>query len=247
MIWCQDFLPGTTLDHLADSHCHLDFPEFDEDRACMLERARAAGVRQFLVPGVRSAQWSRLRDLATQYVDWSYALGLHPYFIKEHVPADLEALEQALTQSATKAPIALGEIGLDATLPEHDWQQTVFKRQVALAAHYRLPVILHHRKTLDVMLKLVKAANIRAGVIHAFSGSYEQAMAWIDQGFYLGVGAVITYERARKTRDAIRRVPAEALLLETDSPDMPVQGYQGQRNEPARIVMIRDALRELRW
>lgn len=244
MTWCSGFLPGESFDHLADSHCHLDFPEFDDDRDTILDRARAAGVRRFLVPGVRADQWRRLRELAGHYDDWSYALGLHPYFIDAHVEADLVRLEQEL--AADKQPLALGEIGLDATVGDHDWQQVVFKKQVDLAAAHGLPVILHHRKTLDVMLKIVKAANVRAGVIHAFSGSYEQAMAWIDQGFYLGVGGVITYERARKTRDAIRRVPAEALLLETDSPDMPVQGYQGQRNEPARLVMIRDALREIR-
>ncbi|TRW50143.1 TatD family deoxyribonuclease [Aliidiomarina halalkaliphila] len=242
MVWCADFLPGPDLARITDAHCHLDFPDFDDDRDAVLARARDAGVQRFLVPGVQKSQWSRLETLGQKYADWSLAYGLHPYFIEAHQEADLKALSQQLEKGA----IALGEIGLDATVGDQEKQVHFFKEQLAIAAALELPVILHHRRTLDTLLSLVRQAGVTQGMVHAFSGSYEQAMAWIDAGFYLGVGGVITYERAQKTRAALARVPLQRLLLETDSPDMPLQGYQGQRNEPARVIRVRDTLRELR-
>ncbi|WP_194755273.1 TatD family hydrolase [Aliidiomarina indica] len=242
MVWCADFLPGPNLDVVTDAHCHLDFPDFDDDRDAMLARARDAGVSRFLVPGVQASQWARLEAMAAKYTDWSIAFGLHPYFIDAHEEADLKTLAEQLSHGA----IAVGEIGLDATVDNFEKQKLIFTQQLAIAAEQQLPVILHHRKTLDTMLAAVRKAGIQQGMVHAFSGSYEQAMAWIDQGFYLGVGGVITYQRAQKTRRTLAQVPLERLLLETDSPDMPLHGYQGQRNEPARVLEVRDTLRALR-
>ncbi|MCH8501455.1 MAG: TatD family hydrolase [Aliidiomarina sp.] len=227
---------------LTDSHCHLDFSDFDDDRDIVMQRAMARGVQRFLVPGVKSATWPRLAQLRQQYASWQIAFGLHPYFIEQHGESDLEQLPHWLQQGA----IAVGEIGLDAHVGDMAKQKRLFDAQLMIAAEFRLPVILHHRKTLDTMLPLVRKATICGGIVHAFSGSYQQAMAWIELGFRLGVGGVITYPRAQKTRQTIARLPAQSLVLETDSPDMPLCGFQGQRNEPERVRLVYDALRTLR-
>lgn len=227
---------------LTDSHCHLDFADFDVDRHTIMQQAYAQRVQRFLVPGVKCATWPRLAQLRRQYPTWQIAFGLHPYFIEQHSESDLEPLYHWLQQDA----IAVGEIGLDAQVGDMAKQKRLFAAQLQIAAEFQLPVILHHRKTLDAMLPLVRKAKICGGIVHAFSGSYQQAMAWIELGFRLGVGGVITYPRARKTRQTIARLPAQSLVLETDSPDMPLRGFQGQRNEPARVRLVFDALRALR-
>lgn len=234
------FDPAQTV--FQDSHCHLDFAAFDHDREAMLARAESLGVERFLIPGVRQAAWARQQALSEQYPSWRLAFGLHPYFIAEHTDAHLDELPQWLARGA----LAVGEIGLDATVGEFDKQLRLFQAQLDIAAELQLPVILHHRKTLDVLHKLVRASGLRDGIVHAFSGSLQQAQQWIDLGFRLGVGGVATYPRAQKTRAALAQLPAESLVLETDSPDMPLSGYQGQRNEPARVVEVFQSLCALR-
>lgn len=231
---------------LIDTHCHLQFSEFDSDRAEMMMRAHQVGVTHFVVPGVTATTWATQRDYARRYQHWFNAFGLHPYFIDEHVvgaPDHITLLERELQRGGA---VAVGEIGLDATCANMHKQQQLFKAQLELAVKFQLPVILHHRKTLDTMLKMVRDAGVQRGVVHAFSGSEQQAQAWVDAGFKLGVGGVITYPRAQKTRRAIAAMPLEALVLETDSPDMPTCGKQGERNEPAYMTRVFDALCELR-
>lgn len=231
---------------LIDSHCHLDLAEFDHDRDAVLAAAKQAGVSAFVVPGISRQQWPRLLELAQQHADWHLAFGLHPYFIAQHVPADLMHLELLLRQNPDAA---VGEIGLDATCKQPMLQLRLLRTQLNFAAELQRPVILHHRKTLDTLFKEVKAVGKvqpLKGVVHAFSGSTEQASAWADIGFKLGVGGVITYPRANKTRAAISQAPLTSLVLETDSPDMPLMGFQGQRNEPSRVRIVFDALCELR-
>ena len=233
-----------------DTHCHLQFSQFDDDRAEMMMRAHQVGVTHFVVPGVTAASWPQQRDYARRYQHWFNAFGLHPYFIDEHSDAHIAQLSDELAQGGA---VAVGEIGLDASCNNMDKQRQLFNQQLELAVEFQLPVILHHRKTLDEMLKLVRESGVlkalapgAAGVVHAFSGSEQQAQAWVDAGFKLGIGGVITYQRANKTRKAVAAMPLEALVLETDSPDMPTSGKQGQRNEPAYMTRVFDALCELR-
>ncbi|RUO28968.1 TatD family deoxyribonuclease [Aliidiomarina sedimenti] len=228
---------------LIDTHCHLNFTEFDDDRAEMLMRAHQVGVTHLVVPGVSKASWAQQRNFARHYQNWHNAFGLHPYFIAEHQQSDLEQLSIELGKGGA---VAVGEIGLDATCEAMDKQRQLLQAQLQIAVEFDLPVILHHRKTLDEILKMVRDSGLTRGVVHAFSGSQQQAEAWVEQGFSLGVGGVITYTRARKTRAAIGALPLHALLLETDSPDMPTCGKQGQRNEPAYITRVFDALCSLR-
>lgn len=228
---------------LVDTHCHLQFAAFDSDRAEMLMRAHQVGVAHVVVPGVSAATWAAQCDFAKRYQHWHNAFGLHPYFIDQHQMSDVDALRALLAETPS---VAVGEIGLDATCPNITLQRDIFEAQLALAKDFDLPVILHHRKTLDELLKHVRCHNIQHGVVHAFSGSKEQANAWVEQGFMLGIGGVITYSRANKTRAAVAAAPLGALVLETDSPDMPTAGKHGQRNEPAYLTRVFDALCELR-
>jgi len=233
------------MNRLYDTHCHIDFKAFDDDREQVVKSAFEAGVERFMVPGVSAEQWPRLQQRVEQFSSWRFALGLHPWFIQQHNRHQLKELEQALSNQHERLR-AVGEIGLDATCENSDLQRELFIEQLKLAKQFRLPAIIHHRKTLETTHPLVKQYGPESGVIHAFSGSYEQAMKFVDCGYKLGVGGVITYTRAQKTRQAIARVPLSALVLETDSPDMPVCGYQGERNEPARVAKVLEVLADLR-
>ncbi|MCK7460422.1 TatD family hydrolase [Idiomarina aminovorans] len=233
------------MNKLYDTHCHIDFKVFNNDRGPVVKNASEAGVERFMVPGVSAEQWPRLQQHVEQFPSWRFALGLHPWFIKQHNRHQLSELEQALSNQHKRLR-AVGEIGLDATCDNADLQRELFIEQLKLAKQFRLPAIIHHRKTLETTHPLVKQYGPESGVIHAFSGSYEQAMKFVDCGYKLGVGGVITYPRAQKTRQAIAKVPLSALVLETDSPDMPICGHQGERNEPARVAKVLEALADLR-
>lgn len=241
----------------VDSHCHLDFSDFDVDRNEVMQRAQKQGVQAFVVPGVHTQQWQQLKRLVLEYPQWVIGFGLHPYFISQHlaeksIDAQLAQLETLLK---SHPDVFVGEIGLDANQGQLEIQHNLLHQQLALAVRYQRPVVLHHYKTQVQLLASIKQANQEAkkqglpalrGMLHAFSGSYEQGMEWVRLGFYLGVGGTITYERAKKTRSAISRLPLEALLLETDSPDMPLAGRQGQRNEPSYLVDTFQHLCQLR-
>lgn len=230
---------------LFDTHCHLNFAEFDEDRGAVIERAVAAGVTAILIPGTQRMQPPFPAAVST--IQFHYGFGLHPYFINQHDVTDLAWLE---TQLSEHPRAFVGEIGLDKTCADYPLQQQLFKAQVELAVQYQRPLILHHRKSQPDLLQLLRPSlsqlGAHPGVLHAFSGSYEQAMDWVDAGFKLGVGGVITYPRAMKTRAAIARVPSSALVLETDAPAMPLNGSQGQRNEPSQIPRVLEELARLR-
>lgn len=229
---------------LFDTHCHLDFDDFAADRVAVLERAEAAGITRIMVPGTRAHSALKIES-NTVRVQRSF--GLHPYFIEAHQQSHLDWLEAQLDQHPT-APV--GEIGLDATCSDYDLQCKLFEAQLALAARYQRCVILHHRKTQPDLFMRIKQVRDQlpdcGGVLHAFSGSYEQAKQWHELGFKLGVGGTITYSRAQKTRAAIGSIALDALVLETDAPDMPVAGQQGQRNEPAQVVTVLQSLLDLR-
>lgn len=233
---------------LFDTHCHLDFEVFDSDRDAVVERAEHAGVAAIMVPGTSRAQQSAVAAVQQRYPSQVItAAGLHPYFIAEHNTDDIDWLAQQL---ADNAELVVGEIGLDATIEAPEQQCKLLEQQLGLAAEYGRPVILHHRKTLDEMVPMIKRVRHKlpdtAGILHAFSGSMQQAESYLELGFKLGIGGTITYVRARKTRAVVSKLPLSALVLETDAPDMPLAGYQGQRNEPARCRKVLDVLLELR-
>jgi len=229
---------------LIDSHCHLDFAHFATDIEQVLESARAKGVVQFIVPGVKAAKWQELINFASQLQGCSYALGVHPYFLDDFKPEHIEQLAELL---ATEKAVAVGECGIDTSIESTELQQDVFRQHIELANQFSKPLIIHHRKSHHLILQTFKQMKPKAGgVIHAFSGSYQDAKKYLDLGFKLGVGGTITYDRANKTREAIKQVPLQSIVLETDSPDMPMAGRQGMRNEPQYLLEVLNKLAELK-
>ncbi|MCM2680512.1 TatD family hydrolase [Echinimonas agarilytica] len=231
---------------IFDTHCHLDFDVFNNDRADVLTRCCRQGVSRVLVPAVQRSDWQRVIDLAENPM-LRFALGLHPCWIEHHQPADLKRLEDLLTVKPNGL-VAVGECGLDkVAAPEDMPKQLEFLRaQLELAHQCDLPVILHVRKAHSELQSELKKLNGIRGVIHAFSGSYELALSYINLGLKLGIGGTITYDRAAKTRAAVARLPLASLLLETDAPDMPLSGRQGQRNSPEYTPKVLSVLAELR-
>ncbi len=233
---------------MIDSHCHLDFPVLASQLSDVLQRAEGAGVCQFIVPGVNRANWQAVMTLGDQHRHIYPALGIHPCFLDPDSEASLSDLSDYFARYTTDI-VAVGEIGLDLYESGNDVERQldILNRQLELAVEYDKPVILHVRKAHDLMLQqLRRMAPGRGGVVHAFSGSEQQALEYIRLGFKLGVGGSVTYERARKIRRTFSRLPLEALVLETDSPDMPLCGYQGETNYPERTALVASVLAELR-
>ncbi|GAB2799755.1 TatD family hydrolase [Halomonas shantousis] len=229
---------------MIDTHCHLDFNDFAEDREAMFARAHHEGVTHFVVPGTTRARWEGVIALGRRD-DVSLCLGLHPYFLDEHAEGDLEALNEQL--DAHPEVVALGECGIDARFDTLDAQWHWFEAQLRLAKERKLPVIIHCVHANDKVAKRLRQLDLPAGgVIHAFAGSPEQAHRFLDLGYRIGLGGAVTYERAQRLRRAVEALPDDGYVLESDSPDMPIAGYQGQRNEPARLPQIRDCIAELR-
>jgi len=230
---------------LFDSHCHLDFAVFDQDREALFRRAADVGVEHFLVPGVEAGRWQNVITLA-QRPDCFAALGLHPCFLSSHHKQHLQQLDQLLSEGKA---VAVGEIGLDYWQgpTEADEQQYFFDAQLELAKRYQLPVVLHVRKAHDQVLARLRKIKLSAGgFVHAFSGSLQQAEQYIGLGFKLGFGGALSYERAKKLRRLVVELPLEAIVLETDSPDMVLAGYPGIPNEPCRVAEICQLIAELR-
>ena len=230
---------------LVDSHSHFDAPEFDGDRDAALARARAAGVTQQVVPAVAASSWPKLREVCAQDAGLFAAYGLHPMYLSEHRPAHLEDLR---TWIEREKPVAVGECGLDFFVEglDAETQQQYFDGQLRLAREFDLPVIVHARRAVDAVIASVKRVGRLRGVVHSFSGSPEQARQLWQLGFLIGLGGPVTYERANRLRALARTMPLDYLLLETDAPDQPDAGIRGQRNEPARLPVVRDVIADLR-
>lgn len=230
---------------LFDTHCHLDFAAFDSCRDTLLENCAASGIRRVLVPSARRSAWSKVASLSCSgSLPVSVAFGLHPYFIRSHRLSDLSELEAWLDRE--RACVAVGEIGLDATRPEMDLQEDFFCRQLELARQRDLPVIVHSFKTHSRVYKLIKESGVRRGVVHAFSGSVQDASRFLELGLNLGVGPVITWEGSSKTRKTFSELPLTSLVLETDAPDMPVCGKARGAGSPLDLTKVYEALCQLR-
>lgn len=232
----------------VDTHCHFDFPPFTGDEVPSIARAADAGVQAIIVPSTEAANFTRVLELARQHDALYAALGLHPIVIERHTEDDIDRLDSLLRAGERKL-IAVGEIGLDLYRedPHFERQQAILDAQLKLAKRHDLPAILHSRRTHDKLAMHLKRIDLpRRGVVHGFSGSLQQAQRFIELGYKIGVGGTITYPRASKTRDVMVQLPLSALLLETDAPDMPLNGFQGQPNRPERAVRVFATLCELR-
>ncbi len=230
---------------LVDTHCHLDVVDFDIDRSDVLKRCRHSGINKIIVPAIQSESWSNLLNLCNTEVGLYPALGLHPVFLKQHHPEDLNNLDNLLEKVR---PIAVGEIGLDFYIKELDQQQQIalFEAQLFIAKKYELPVILHVRKAHDQVLQLLKKVKVKGGFCHAFNGSMQQAEKYIELGFKLGFGGTLTYKNSTKIHQLAKSLPLESIVLETDAPDMVVESHRGERNSPEYIVDALFALAKIR-
>jgi TatD DNase family protein len=242
-----------------DSHCHLDAPEFDADRPAVVQRARAAGVGQLVLPAVAVAHFDRVRALAHAH-GLAYALGIHPLWVDRAEDGDLERLQQAL-QAHKNDPhlVALGEIGLDHFVPGLDRvrQERFYQAQLRLAREAGLPVILHVRRSADALLAGLRRIGVPGGIAHAFNGSRQQAAQFAALGFKLGFGGTLSFERALQIRALARELPAHVPVLETDAPDIPphwlyrsaeerAAGAPQGRNEPGELPRLGALLADLR-
>lgn len=232
---------------LFDTHCHLDFECFSEHFADHLETARRHQVERVLLPSIGMSNWQKVISLAEHHTGVYYALGMHPLFLNQQSEHQVTELRLLLERQQDLC-VAVGECGLDAMIDvDMELQERLFVQQVELAIEFKLPLILHSRKTHNRLLQILKQKQFKfGGVLHGFSGSYQQAMQFVECGFYIGVGGVITYPRAMKTRQAVAQLAVESIVLETDSPDMPLNGHQGKNNHPKMLGEILSCLASLK-
>jgi len=225
---------------LIDTHCHLDAPEFDEDRDAVITAARQAGLGAIVVPAVFRRNWDTVQTLAEREPDVWFALGLHPLYVNEADPEDLEHLRQRV-MAVRDHPrfVGIGEIGLDYFVPGLD----PARQQ---AAEFGLPVILHTRRSVDAVTKQLRRFRPPSGIAHAFNGSPQQAQHLIGLGMAIGFGGAMTFDRARNIRRLAASLPAESLVLETDAPDISPAWVHPGRNQPAELARIAQVLAELR-
>jgi len=242
----------------VDTHCHLDAPEFAHEVEDLVSRARDAGVRRLVLPAVRVDDAPRVRELAHAF-DSVYALGIHPLCVGEAADSDLDRLSQLLSQwKDDPRLVAVGEIGLDHFVPDLDRERQFrfYEAQLRMASAVELPVVLHVRRSADALLKGLRRTPVRGGIAHAFNGSHQQACAFVQQGFALGFGGTLTFDRSLQIRRLATQLPAHALVLETDAPDIPPQWlyrpaavrqqHPPARNEPAELPRIAQVLADLR-
>ncbi|MBF0099210.1 MAG: TatD family hydrolase [Magnetococcales bacterium] len=228
---------------MIDTHCHLDHHAFDSDREAVLQRSRAAGIHEWVIPAITLASFANMLRLhsTTIHIAW----GLHPLFCAQH-PAN--ALDQVQAWLSHHRPVAMGEIGLDGFAPRdsQERQTELFAAQLAMAQSLRLPLLLHVRKCHEEVLGMLRKNRFAwGGVVHAFSGSAQQAERYLQMGFCLGIGGVVTRTTATRLRHLVSRLAAAAFVLESDAPDLPPAACNGQRNEPAFMVHTVDAIAAL--
>lgn len=230
---------------LVDSHCHLDVSEFDADRSAVVARARDAGVTRQVIPAIAQSGWHALGALCRTQDGLHPAYGLHPIYLADHRPEHLDELAGVVMH---ERPVAIGECGLDYFVPglDADEQRRYFVAQLELARETDLPVIVHARRAVDEVIATFRRIGGLRGVVHSYSGSFEQAAQLWKLGFHLGFGGPITYDRATRLRDIVARMPLEFLLLESDAPDQPLAAHRGLRNEPCRVAEVLDQVAALR-
>ncbi len=230
-----------------DTHCHLDDAEFDADRDAVVARARAARVGMIVVPAVDAASFGPVRELAHRY-SLAYALGIHPMRTDRSPDADLDVLRRALDEHhADPRLVAIGEIGLDHFVPglDRERQTAFFVAQLELAAEFDLPVLLHLRRSIDSVLKELRKRRVPGGIAHAFNGSSQQAEVFVGLGFKLGFGGALTFDRALHIRRVAAAVPIEAIVMETDAPDIAPQWLYRTAAEREAGAAMRNVSAEL--
>lgn len=231
---------------LFDTHTHLDATQFDEDRAEVIERARAAGVHKLINIGFNRESIPTTMALAQQY-DFIYAaVGWHPVDSIYMLPEDLDWIASLCDHSKV---VAIGEIGLDYhwdTSPK-DVQQRVFREQIQLARQKRKPIVIHNRDAHEDVVRLLKEEDAKdvGGVMHCYSGSWETAKRCLDMNFYISFGGPVTFKNARQPKEVLSKVPLDRLLIETDAPYLSPHPHRGKRNESAFVRLVAETAAEI--
>ena len=231
---------------IIDTHCHIDVAAFDPDRQQVIENCRALDINDLIVPAIQASDWPSLISICTQYQGLHLTLGLHPVFIEQHTAEDIDKLDDLIN---LYQPVAIGEIGLDFYIKDTDKQEQIkyFEQQLSIAKDHRLPVVLHVRKAHDEVIRLLKKYKLDGGgTCHAFNGSLQQAKEYIKLNFKLGFGGTLTYDKASKIHKLAQEIPLDAIVMETDAPDMSGSRHKGQRNSPEYIIDAIDSLAKLK-
>ena len=230
---------------LVDTHCHLDAAEFDGDRAAVAAAAMQAGVGLIVVPAVERANFGAVASVCREHEGCRAAYGIHPMYVGRAREEDLDALRETVLR---EHPLAVGEIGLDHFVEARDetQQEFYFSEQLRIARDNSLPVLLHVRRAIDLVLKALRLCRVPGGVAHAFNGSRQQADEFIKLGFKLGFGGAMTFPRASRIRELAATLPLDAIVLETDAPDIPPDWRVGARNTPDQLSRIAQTLADLR-
>ncbi len=230
---------------LIDSHIHIDDKIFTNILDQALEDAQLCGINRWIIPATTASSFFPIHHITKQHSGCYAAYGLHPYYISTHTDEDMIQLQEMLE---CYHPIAIGECGLDLMIenPQFELQTHLFQKHIELAETYRLPLIIHARKSLDLVLKILRQHKSVSGVIHAFSGSQQQANQCIDLGFKLGFGGSVTYDRAQNLRKILKSIPIDALLLETDAPFQKSAFSQEKYHQPKDLLGIAQEIAKIR-
>ncbi len=232
---------------IFETHCHLNNARFDEDRDAVIDRARAAGVTEFLEIGYDLESSRQAVAMSDPQRRIFAAVGFHPH---DAASWDADAEREIRQLAAEPGVVAIGEIGLDfyRDLSPRDAQYAAFRAQLDMAVELGMPVIIHTRESMSEALEVLSPYGKSGlpGVLHCWSGTVAQAEEAVDFGFYLGIGGVLTYKNAGDLLDVVRAIPLERLLLETDCPYLPPTPYRGKRNEPAYLPLIAERIAELK-
>lgn len=236
-----------------DTHCHLDAGEFAGEAEQVAARAAQLGVDWIVIPAVARDNFDTVAQLAHRVPNGAYALGIHPIFVPQAEEDDLRLMRDAVASAMSDVRfVGIGEIGLDFFIPElkagplREKQEFFYSEQLKIARDFGLPVLLHVRRSVDIILKYLRRISVPGGFAHAYNGSFQQAEEFIRMGFKLGFGGAMTYTRALQLRRLAAQLPPEAIVLETDAPDIaPVWVHPG-RNSPEELPRIGETLASLR-
>jgi len=229
---------------LIDTHTHLYLKQFDNDRKEVIERAEEAGIKKFFLPNIDSQSIDSMLQMEIDFPNKCFAMmGLHPCSVKENYEEELQIVENWLQK---RKFCAIGEIGIDLY-----WDKTFFKQQkksfltqVEWAIDLQLPIVIHCRESIDIVIDLLQPYNGKVkGIFHCFGGTVDQAKKIMDLGFLMGIGGVLTFKKA-KLDTVIQEIPIEYLVLETDSPYLAPTPYRGKRNESSYVKIVAEKMAE---
>ncbi len=250
-----------TASFFIDTHCHLDSPKFSASKAQIVDAAWKVGVRVILIPAIEQSNFSSVIETARKISGGTYALGIHPSYVEFSTPNDLVLLHKEVERAINDPRfIAIGEIGLDFFKCNGSLQEEIRKKQelfyfeqLKLAEKFKLPILLHARKSQDKVLKYIhRVQNLVGGIVHAFNGSHQQARDFVNHGFALGFGKMITNEKAVRIRNHVNTANLQDIVLETDSPDgftSPIKQRIDKKleyNTPKDLIQVATTIAKLR-